>query len=63
MRTKHQDLFAKFSETFKPETMKKWEAMVKAWEAVPTRPNPYEEPVNSKHMYTQVGLSCADDQH
>jgi hypothetical protein len=47
MRKKHQDLFAKFSDTFKPETVQKWEAMVKAWEADSTKPNPYEEPLNS----------------
>jgi hypothetical protein len=48
MREKHQDLFAKFSETFKPETIAKWEAAVKAWEADSTKPNPYKEPVNGK---------------
>ena len=48
MREKHQDLFAKFYETFKPETIAKWEAAVKAWEADSTKPNPYEEPVNGK---------------
>ena len=48
MYRKHQDLFVKFSATFKPETILKWEAMVKAWEADLTKPNPYEEPVNSK---------------
>jgi hypothetical protein len=47
MRAKHQELFAKFSETFKPETIRKWEATVKAWEADSEKPNPYEEPVNS----------------
>jgi hypothetical protein len=47
MRAKHQDLFTKFSETFKPETVQKWEAAVKHWEVDSNKPNPYEEPVNS----------------
>jgi hypothetical protein len=46
MRRKHQDLFTKFSETFKPDTITKWEAMVKAWEVDLTKLNPYVELVN-----------------
>lgn len=48
MRSKHQELFAKFSATFSPETVAVWEKMVTTWECDPTQPNPYEEPVNGK---------------
>jgi hypothetical protein len=48
MRSKHQDIFAKFSATFKSTTVSQWEEMVKAWERDPTQPNPYEEPVNGE---------------
>lgn len=48
MRTKHRELFAKFSATFKTETVSRWEESVKAWEADFDVPNPYEEPVNCK---------------
>ena len=46
MSIKHQELFVKFSETFSPETVERWEAAVNAWDADEDVPNPYEEPVN-----------------
>jgi hypothetical protein len=48
MRDRHQDLFMKFTATFKPETVLAWEGMVMAWERDPTQPNPFEEPVNGR---------------
>lgn len=52
MRMKHRELFAKFSSTFKPETVAKWEAMVKKWETNPlSKPNPFEEPTNCKNCH------------
>jgi hypothetical protein len=52
MRSKHQDLFAKFSATFKPETVSVWEEMVTTWERDNTQPNPYEEPVNGEFCHS-----------
>lgn len=50
MRVKHQELFAKFSATFKPETVEKWEKLVREWEQDDTKANPYVEPVNSTYF-------------
>jgi hypothetical protein len=47
MRAKHQDIFAKFSATFKPETIERWENMVKEWELNKNKPNLFAEPINS----------------
>ncbi|KIJ99026.1 hypothetical protein K443DRAFT_8698 [Laccaria amethystina LaAM-08-1] len=44
MSAKQTDVFDKLSATFAPETVKKWEAMVVAWNANPMAPNPYKEP-------------------
>jgi hypothetical protein len=54
MQKKHQDLFVKFTETFKPETVQTWENSVKAWEANENMPNPYKEPVNSRSSAISV---------
>lgn len=51
MRARHQELFEKFTATFKPETVARWEASVKAWDNDEDVPNPYEEPVNSKYYH------------
>ena len=48
MREKHQDLFKKFTATFTPQSVSKWEEMVKAWEFDHSLPNPFEEPINSE---------------
>jgi hypothetical protein len=38
------DIFNQFSATFTPETIKRWEAMVIAWNKNPIKaPNPYRE--------------------
>ncbi|KIM87974.1 hypothetical protein PILCRDRAFT_3683 [Piloderma croceum F 1598] len=47
MRAKHQELFNKFNVTFKPGTVQKWEAAVRAWDVDEDIANPYEEPVNT----------------
>jgi hypothetical protein len=44
MSAKHTDVFNKLSATSTPETVKKWEEMVTAWNANPKAPNPYQEP-------------------
>jgi hypothetical protein len=54
MKAKHQDLFAKFNATFKPETAARWEIMVKEWELDDTKPNPYTEPINSSWCASPV---------
>jgi hypothetical protein len=46
MSTKQTDIFNQLSATFSPETVKKWEAMVTAWNANPKKPNPYQEPMS-----------------
>lgn len=48
MKKKHQEAFDLFSSTFSPSTVNKWSSMVEAWQSDRTKPNPYEEPVNSK---------------
>jgi len=41
----HQaDVFDRFSATFSPPAIKKWEAMVTTWNANLKAPNPYQEP-------------------
>ena len=41
----HQaEVFDRFSATFSPAAIKKWEAMVTAWNANANAPNPYQEP-------------------
>lgn len=43
MSAKHTAVFNKLSATFSPETVKKWEEMVTAWNANHKAPNPYRE--------------------
>jgi hypothetical protein len=50
MKLKHQELFVTFSATFKPETVEKWEKLVREWEQDNTKVNPYAEPVNSMYF-------------
>jgi hypothetical protein len=44
MSAKQTNIFNQLSATFSPETVKKWEAMVTAWNANPKNLNPYQEP-------------------
>ena len=56
MKARHQELFARFTATFKPETVSMWETMVKVWEVDNQKPNPYAEPINS--MYYILPVAC-----
>jgi hypothetical protein len=44
MSAQQADVFSQLSATFPPATVKKWEAMVIAWNTKPKAPNPYQEP-------------------
>ena len=48
MGDKQMEIFNQMSATFAPEVVKKWEAMVAAWNMSPKASNPYEEPKNGK---------------
>src|ERR1700722_15141961 len=43
MHAKHQAFFVKYTARFPPDVVSKWEAAVRAWEANPSRKNPYAE--------------------
>ena len=43
MSKTQNNIFIQLSSTLPPETVKKWEEMVTAWNADPKRPNPYQE--------------------
>lgn len=58
MRVKHQELFSKFTTTFKPETTSKWEAACRAWDDEGDVPNPYQEPANSTFNKSKSLESC-----
>ncbi|KIL55518.1 hypothetical protein M378DRAFT_188665 [Amanita muscaria Koide BX008] len=47
MRKKHAEAFEAFSSTFKTKTIAAWTKMVEEWISDRTKPNPYEEPVNT----------------
>jgi hypothetical protein len=47
MRSKHRAAFVQFNTTFLETNVQQWEKMVDDWDADPTKPNPYEEPVAS----------------
>jgi hypothetical protein len=44
MSKKQTEIFVQLSAAFSPETVKKWEDMVTAWNVNPKMPNPYQEP-------------------
>jgi hypothetical protein len=44
MSAKQSEVFQQLSETFSPEAVSNWEAMVTAWNMNPKAPNPYAEP-------------------
>jgi hypothetical protein len=48
MSAQQADVFNQFSDTFSPTTVKKWEAMVVAWNTKQKAPNPYQEPHSGK---------------
>ena len=55
MSQRHQSIADQLSKTFPPETIKKWEEMVKRWDKDKTAPNPYAEPHCSK-LYLRFKL-------
>jgi hypothetical protein len=56
MKAKHTDVFEKFSATFPPNVVEKWEKMVKKWEDNPKAPNPYNEPEKSEFRIHYLGI-------
>jgi hypothetical protein len=48
MSAQQAEVFNQFSATFSATTVKKWEAMVTAWNANPKARNPYQEPRSGK---------------
>ena len=44
MSAKHEGFLTRFTARFSPEVIEKWSAMIDAWDADQTKPNPYEEP-------------------
>lgn len=43
MNSRHTSLHMKFTESFPPDTIRKWESEVVAWERDPTQPNPFDD--------------------
>jgi hypothetical protein len=56
LSAKQTEVFNQFSATFALATIKKWEAMITAWEANPKAPNPYEEPESGKESLGTIHL-------
>ena len=48
MSAQQADVFEQFLATFTPAVVKKWEAMVTAWNTNPKARNPYQEPKSGK---------------
>ena len=56
MKVKHSDIFAKFTSTFTPSTIQKWERMLRDWYVFKLNPdpkvaavsNPFEEPISGE---------------
>ncbi|KAH6903662.1 hypothetical protein BKA70DRAFT_1227593 [Coprinopsis sp. MPI-PUGE-AT-0042] len=52
MRLKHLENHARFTSTFKEETIREWTADIEAWNADSRKPNPYEDkPSISLHLF------------
>jgi len=45
MQAKHEEIFEKFSARFDETLIEKWKKIVEAWEADPSKPNPYKEKI------------------
>jgi hypothetical protein len=54
MSVKQREIFEKFSATFPPETVARWERMVERWEGDCTAPNPYIEPEQSRILHPLI---------
>jgi len=50
MRSKHREISAKFTATFSPAIVNKWEVMIADWLADKKKPNPYQEPMSCKFV-------------
>ncbi len=46
MRVKQRKVYQEFAANIPEETVKGWEEMLSAWNADPTKPDPYEEPTS-----------------
>lgn len=57
MSLKQTDIFRQLCATFPMVTIRKWEAMVIAWNANPKAPNPYAESKNGVYAFQSLG--CA----
>ena len=44
MAAKQRKIYEDYSANFTPAVLSQWQAMVDAWDADPTQPDPYEEP-------------------
>ena len=53
MSAKHEGFLTRFTARFSPEVIEKWSAMIDAWDADQTKPNPYEEPQIGMHNLSE----------
>ena len=63
MAVKQRQIFVEYSATFTPTILEQWESMVAAWDADPSKPDPYEEPTTGAYSalaptQTLVGLGA-----
>lgn len=58
MSAQQADVFEQFSATFTPAVVKKWEAMVAAWNANPKARNPYQEPKSGELLRSRLLTTC-----
>ena len=57
MSAKHTEIFKKFSATFPPETVGRWERMVERWESDTKAQNPYDDSEQSKCLPRNIYIS------
>ena len=61
MKRWHQELLDEFSVEFPPDVISQWVEMIEAWNADPSRPNPYEEIENGEiccSIYSRSRFGC-----
>lgn len=63
MSEKQTGIFRQLCTTFPPATIRKWEAMVLAWNANPKAPNPYAESKNGMHTLVCTYYPYSRDLH
>ena len=44
MRSKHEEIYDRFTAKFDPEVVGKWKMMIEEWDKDPNKPDPYAEP-------------------